>query len=290
MDTTANLDTDVKIVFDNSVSNFLDHAGDLLYQHEAVNSLMLGLCEGMLAQAPKTAPLLMRVIENNKTVSAAIQTPPMNLIITYSNPEQLELLATTLKEKDANFTGVVGPAQESESFASIWTSVSGKQKKLGMGQKIYKIEEVAFPKNVAGEFAVIGKSDLELFCSWVLAFAKECLPPTDQRDEKQWREFSERGIEKQTGHFWIVDGEPVAMAITSRPTKQGVSISGVYTPPKHRKKGYASAVVAHLSQKMLDSGKKFCVLYTDLTNPTSNKIYQNVGYREVCDSKHFFFV
>lgn len=284
-----NTKQDLQITFDDSVQTFLEHAGELLYQHEAANSLMLGLCEGMLAQTPKTAPLLIRMIENNKTVSAAIQTPPMNLIITFSKQDHLGSLADKLKEKEASFTGVVGPAAESENFANLWEARSSKQKHLGMGQKIYKIEQVDFPQGVPGNFAVIGKESGELFFEWVMAFAKECLPPTDQRDEKQWREFTDRGLDKKTGHFWIVNGEPVAMAITSRPTKNGVSISGVYTPPKHRKKGYASAVVAHLSQKMLDSGKKFCVLYTDLTNPTSNKIYQNVGYREVCDSKHFFF-
>ncbi|MNT82395.1 FR47-like protein [compost metagenome] len=97
-------------------------------------------------------------------------------------------------------------------------------------------------------------------------------------------------IQKQNVYLWIVDGEIVSMANASRPTENGVSISGVYTPPAKRKIGYASAVVASLSQKMLDSGKKFCVLYTDLANPTSNKIYQEVGYKEVCDSKHFNFV
>lgn len=63
----------------------------------------------------------------------------------------------------------------------------------------------------------------------------------------------------------------------------------VYTPPEFRKNGYASFVVAELSQKILNSGKKFCILYTDLANPTSNKIYQNIGYKEVADSKHMIF-
>jgi predicted GNAT family acetyltransferase len=280
---------DLQIVVDDSVNSFLQHAGELLYRHEAMNSLMLGLCEGMQVQTPRAPSLFMRVTQNNQTISAAVQTP-MNLIVTYSAPEHLEMLAEKLKEKGVQVTGVVGPAIESESFANIWINEARKQKHLAMGQKIYKIERVDFPENVLGQMAVVEKNDLELFASWVLAFAKECLPPTDQRDEKQWREFAERGLEKQNGHFWTVNDEPVAMAILSRPTKNGVSISGVYTPPKHRKKGYASAVVAHLSQKMLDSGKKFCVLYTDLSNPTSNKIYQNVGYREVCESKHFNFV
>jgi predicted GNAT family acetyltransferase len=73
------------------------------------------------------------------------------------------------------------------------------------------------------------------------------------------------------------------MAGFSRPTKTGVSVSSVYTPPAFRKRGYASALVASLSALALENGKKFCTLYTDLSNPTSNSIYQKIGYDVVAD-------
>ncbi|MNL37754.1 FR47-like protein [compost metagenome] len=121
------------------------------------------------------------------------------------------------------------------------------------------------------------------------AFVQESLP-NEKRSEQQWREAAENAIRKQTAHLWIVNGVPASMAFITRSTKNGASISLVYTPPAFRKKGYASAVVAHLSHKMLENGKQFCVLYTDLANPTSNKIYQDIGYREVTESMHFDFV
>jgi predicted GNAT family acetyltransferase len=81
----------------------------------------------------------------------------------------------------------------------------------------------------------------------------------------------------------MVEGEPVSMAIRSRPTRHGISVSGVYTPPEQRRHGYATACVAALSQKLLDQGYQFCSLFTDLANPTSNSIYMQVGYRPVAD-------
>ena len=57
----------------------------------------------------------------------------------------------------------------------------------------------------------------------------------------------------------------------------------VYTPPALRRRGFASALVAAVSAVGLASGKEVCVLYTDLANPTSNSIYQKIGYRPVCD-------
>jgi predicted GNAT family acetyltransferase len=70
-----------------------------------------------------------------------------------------------------------------------------------------------------------------------------------------------------------------------------MTVSGVYTPPELRCKGYATSCVAELSRNILQSGKKFCMLYTDLANPTSNSIYMKIGYWPVCDSvQHTFEV
>ena len=85
------------------------------------------------------------------------------------------------------------------------------------------------------------------------------------------------------------DGDRVSMCSRSRPTLHGASIGLVYTPPGLRGRGYASACVADLSQRILDSGKAFCTLFTDLANPTSNAIYQRIGYRPLCDFREIRF-
>jgi uncharacterized protein len=63
----------------------------------------------------------------------------------------------------------------------------------------------------------------------------------------------------------------------------------VYTPPEHRRKGYASACVATLSQTLLNQGYKYCFLFTDLANPTSNHIYEAIGYQSVGDLSDYSF-
>jgi hypothetical protein len=80
------------------------------------------------------------------------------------------------------------------------------------------------------------------------------------------------------------------MAASARPTKNAIAVNTVYTPPENRGNGYASGCVAQLSQRLLDSGYKSCVLFTDLANPTSNKIYQNIGYKPVADFTAYEFI
>lgn len=279
---------DVTFVYEDEPKRFLESAGPFLYRHEAVNSLMLGLCEAMSVD-DKEKPLLLRWGKDGQTVSAAVQTPPMNLVLTYCPKEILPVLAEELLRKGVRFPGVVGPAEESECFAKIWVEKTGQSLSLGMGQKIYRLREVTFPRPIPGEFRAASSGDADLIERWTLEFVRESLPASDNRSPEFWKTYARRAADQGTGHFWQIEGRPVAMAHVSRKTKHGVSINGVYTPSNFRRRGYASALVAHLSQKMLDSGKRFCVLYTDLSNPTSNRIYRQVGYEEIADSKHFVF-
>ena len=84
-------------------------------------------------------------------------------------------------------------------------------------------------------------------------------------------------------------GEPVSLAGWRSETPNGVRIGPVYTPPEHRRRDYGSAVTATVSAERLAAGRRFCFLYTDLANPTSNKIYMDIGYEPICDSANYAF-
>jgi predicted GNAT family acetyltransferase len=91
-------------------------------------------------------------------------------------------------------------------------------------------------------------------------------------------------IDKGNLVAWEVKGEMVSMAASTRPTPNNITISYVYTPNSERKKGYASDCVSAFTQILLDRGYKTTSLYTDLSNPTSNKIYTQIGYEPIMDS------
>jgi GNAT superfamily N-acetyltransferase len=93
---------------------------------------------------------------------------------------------------------------------------------------------------------------------------------------------------KERLYVWE-NGEIVSMAGLARETPHGFAVALVYTPPRFRRKGYAGSCVAALTQRTLDSGKRFCCLYTDLANPTSNSIYQKIGYQSICDVQDYVF-
>ena len=87
--------------------------------------------------------------------------------------------------------------------------------------------------------------------------------------------------------FWE-DGPMVSLAAFGNPTPNGIRIGPVYTPPEYRRRGYASALVAELSERLLEK-RRFCFLFTDLVNPTANRIYEQIGYRRVCEAAEIVF-
>ena len=129
--------------------------------------------------------------------------------------------------------------------------------------------------------------DLDLIAKWVYAFWREALPneKTTPADAENTAE-----IHIEDGNFFVWDDNgAVALAGKTRPTPHGTCIGTVYTPPERRGRGYATALTAALSQLLLDQGCQFTALFTDLNNPTSNSIYQKIGYRPVCDFNEYIF-
>ena len=129
--------------------------------------------------------------------------------------------------------------------------------------------------------------DHPLTARWSSAYSEEIFGESVDFDRtKSW---VEQAIKNQRLHIWDNAG-PVSIVTLGRPTKNGVAIHGVYTPPEHRNKGYATSCVWSLTKKLLAERYSFCCLYTDLSNPTSNSIYAKIGYVPVGDALVFDFI
>jgi len=176
-------------------------------------------------------------------------------------------------------TDVRAPAHVAESFAAVWAKSTGKSYRLGMAQRAFVLTEVRHPQYAPGKLRVAAEADIDLVGQWIYEFDAEAL---GGEDKAKAREAASRRVQEGSIYLWE-DGRPVAMAGKSRPTRNGITINAVYTPPGLRGRGYATSCVAALSQLLLDSGYKFCTLFTDLANPTSNSIYQKIGYVPVGD-------
>ncbi|MDQ2982435.1 MAG: GNAT family N-acetyltransferase [Actinomycetota bacterium] len=274
-----------------TVRSFLDAASPLLLEDEPRHNLAFGIC-ATLDKSPETYTVfhLWTVEDNDEVVGAALMTPPHNLLVNRPRGGSvLELLAAELRGRELELPGVTGALPEVDEFAAEWERVAEVQRRLRIGQGIYKITAVRVPAGVAGRMRPAAQEDRDLLVDWYHAFEEEALAEDARRG--QLEEAVDRGLAGKTGGIaiWEDDGKPVSCSGFGGETPTGVRIGPVYTPPEFRRRGYGSAVTAQLSQQQLDGGRRHCFLYTDLANPTSNRIYQDIGYELVCESADYAF-
>jgi GNAT superfamily N-acetyltransferase len=280
----------VRAVQLSDATEFLERARPLLLADEARHNLILGLA-ATLRDQPDLYPehMLWLVEAESLAVGAALQTPPYRLVLARpARPGVLEKLAEAIDD----LPGVVAAHPEVDDFATAWTSKTGAAVRTGMAQGIYALEHVVPPQQVSGAARPASGRDRELLRAWLSAFVVEGLGEgtvDPVRVERMLEQRLDAGPESGLV-LWEDGGEPVSLTGFGPSTPTGTRIGPVYTPPELRRRGYASALVAHVSQERLDAGRRFCFLYTDLTNPTSNRIYVALGYERVCDSLELEFV
>jgi predicted GNAT family acetyltransferase len=154
-----------------------------------------------------------------------------------------------------------------------------------MRQRLHKIEHVnADLPAIQGRLREATSSERDLAVEWALAFVREAIPNHPNEAE----ESVDRHLRAGTLYFWE-DGGPVTMCASVGGARTSARINLVYTPPDLRSRGYATAVVSALTRRLLAGGNRYCCLYTDLANPTSNSVYQRIGYRPVCDIDQYSF-
>ena len=139
---------------------------------------------------------------------------------------------------------------------------------------------------LTGRLVLAADEHLDLVADWIVAFSEVT---HDRLGRDDALESARKKIAAASLYLWQ-DGEPVSMAWRTRPTQHGIVVTGVYTPPACRNRGYATACVASLSQLLLDEGFAYCALYADLGNPVSNHVYLKIGYRPVRESIVYSFV
>jgi len=273
------------------IETFYARAEPFLLEREAEHNLILGITTGLTtgdAAMYEDPPYLAAVAEGDAVVAIAIRTPPHNLILSVAPPGAVERIALDAHELYPSLPGVLGPRDAAHAFAEAWQRIAGQPRQLGLAQRIYQLAEVTPVARVPGALRRATEADRQLLIEWFIGFTADAFGSADadraERAVDATLTSTARGL-----YLWELD-EPMSMAGYSGPTPNGIRVGYVYTPPQLRGRGYASACVAALSQFLRDAGCRHCFLFTDLSNPTSNRIYQRIGYRPVADVDEYRFL
>ena len=269
------------------VAEFLAAAGEYLWRERARNTVILTVSEqlrvnqALYAGHPGGEPLLGWQTDQAGAVDGAfLHTPPHPLLLTAVPSDVAADLALTLAGRLV--AGVNGRAEAAESFAARWQAATpGGQVSVERRLRLYRLGDLVVPQPApdgAGRLAT--DVDAALATDWFTAFAVEV-------HDAEAGENQALAVRDKLSHqgilLWEAGGRPVSLAAVTRQVVGMIRVGPVYTPPGLRGHGYASAVTADVSRRAREAGADEVLLYTDLANPTSNSIYQNIGYRAVED-------
>ncbi|MFI2300196.1 GNAT family N-acetyltransferase [Actinacidiphila glaucinigra] len=268
------------------VDAFLARSRDFLHSRPALHTLVLTATEALRSRktAPGAEAPIFGWLECGGEVRAALfRTPPRRLNLTPLNPEHADLLAARLSRLGHPLPGVTAVPDTAAAFAESWSRHTGAAATLRDRRRLYRLGTLTPPEpSPAGRGRVAGDEDQEQVALWNHEFAVAIGEATSAPAAKfaGYRRFT----------FWeLEDGTPVSMAGATPMVAGQIRVGPVYTPAHLRRRGYAGAVTAEASRAAQDAGADEVLLFTDLANPTSNSVYQRIGYVPVTDFTAFDF-
>jgi hypothetical protein len=262
------------------ISDFTTAAGEYLRSDPVRNTVPLTVLESLLQAGldtyGETAPIFGWHQDGGRVNGAVLQTPPHPLLVASLPPgsaaELLEAVAETAGVRPA---GVSLPAENAAEIGAAWARMTGGTTAVHHRMRLFRLTDLESP-GVPGAARIATDSDLNLVLEWTAAFGAETGTMDGARAVTD--KLSYGGLT-----VWEYDCQRVAMASLTRQVAGVCRVGSVYTPPSLRQRGYGGAVTSAVSSQALDAGAAEVVLYTDLANPTSNALYQRLGYRPVCD-------
>jgi GNAT superfamily N-acetyltransferase len=235
-----------------------------------------------------TSPVLAYGVDDGDLVRfAALRTPPWFMLATELEPDAASQFIERWLDADPEVPGVNALPDTARAIAGAWIEQTGGTTRCRRREAIHVLERVNDPARPApGGLRLAHHDERPLLVEWMRAFGREA----GVLGGDQAAEMVDWPLARGALFVWDDDG-PLSMLVISRPTADIARIGPVYTPPEHRQRGYATTMVAAASRQALHDGTACCMLYTDLANPTSNKIYAEIGYRRVADwEEHAFEV
>lgn len=265
-----------------SVDEFLDAAGDFLRSEPAANTMLLTIAHtlqirGSHAYGPDAPIFGWFTGGDGRVTGAFLQTAPHPVWLSAAPADAVPELADFLVKRP--LPGVNAQTAAAEAFAARWRELTGAGARVGMRTRLFRLATLLPPRMPPGSARVAGPADRARLIDWLEKFQGDVHGAV--------REDTAGVVDDKISHggltVWEVDGEVVSMAGVTRRAAGVVRVAPVYTPPELRCRGYGAAVTAAVTQAALDAGADDVVLFTDTANPTSNALYERLGYRPVED-------
>jgi len=268
-----------------SLPEFLDEAGAYLRSDPVRNTVLLTILESLREGGPAvygdTAPVFGWHADGaGETDSAFLRTPPHPVLLSKLPDGSVPGLLELLRSADSSLARANVMGSDEAGFVAGWAAATdGGTATQRQRSRLFRLSALTPPDpSPPGTARQATDADWDLLVSWHAAFAAEAETLVIEAERIVRDRMSYRGI-----MLWEVGAEPVALAALSRPVAGVTRVVTVYTPPQFRRRSYGGAITTAVTRAAMAAGASEVVLFTDLANPTSNALYQRLGYRPIDD-------
>jgi len=271
-----------------SAADFLEIVGSTLRRRPVINQLPLAIADTCVREPGRYGPdaVFYSVELSGEICGAAVQTPPWPVQLSDASREAARELAQAFAANHSPIPGVAGPNDAPAEFAAAYVAKRSGSYALETSLGVFELTSVTELAKARGRWVVATADHADMLQAWSEAFHAEATP----WDPPPKPHLGARAATSGRAHLWLDDDdEPVSFAFSSRDVEGWASIGPVYTPQALRGNGYATALVAAVSRHFLAQCRPGCTLFTNLENPTSNAIYERIGYRRVGSSYRYAF-
>jgi RimJ/RimL family protein N-acetyltransferase len=273
---------ELKVLFSEDPAFVIRRADKFLSSEPVLHNLILSILYSRVAQRDPGRYWI--ALQGEQTVGVVVQSPlEYPATLTPMGPRAVMALVDAIADAGVTLPGVNGDAATAASFAGQWSERCKSAPAPFQATRLYEFLDPGEAPRTDGHLRQAGPRDRSSMILWTRAFQNEIGESANDTELRVDRALG-------AGQIWLWDqnGETTSMAVSREPAQGVVRLSGVYTPPEKRKHGYAAACVHALSKHLRGHGHR-CILYTDLGNPTSNSVYQRIGYKAVAEALRYRF-
>jgi GNAT superfamily N-acetyltransferase len=249
-------------------------------ESNVVATVLSGTVQGQFRAKPPV--LAIGLDDDGRPGAAAMRTAPWPMLCTELRPVDADALLDLWLERDPELLGINALVDTARAIGDAWAQRTGGSHHCRTAMAMHSLTDVVDPPQPGpGRLVAATAAERDLAVAWWGEFVAET-HVIDAGSESRAATVDFR-IGEGLLFLWQDDGAPMSLVSLNPAVAGVVRIGPVYTPPEARRRGYASSSVAAVSRRALNAGAHTCMLYTDLANPTSNKIYADVGYRRVAE-------
>ena len=273
-----------------SVSHYSDikeipeEVDNYLYQKPAINFEAIGILEGLRENATAFKGILECVViyKENKIQVITCRIKPFNLLISHSkSKDSIVSLVEHYLKSNISIPGIYGPLEEVIQFTEYWEEFSKEDFQTSDEFYQYSLNKVKLTSQLIGDISIAKEKHKEILVKWTKDSIRDTIPDTTDEFVESCTNSFLKLLSNNKVFVLEIENELVSMAAISSQTTKMKAIIDVYTPPKHRGKGYATELCLFLSEYIVNDCSATPILWVKATNLVAIHIYEKIGFEKV---------